>query len=75
MVVVEGLKKAGPQLTREKFIAALDGIKDLDTGIAAGPISLSPTDHVGNKTAAFLKFDGTHLTDVATITGEYQFGQ
>ncbi|MFT3820815.1 MAG: ABC transporter substrate-binding protein [Rubrivivax sp.] len=75
MVFVEGLKKAGPQLTREKFMAGLDSIKDLDTGIAAGPISLSPTDHVGNKTAAFLKFDGTNLVDVATITGEYHIGQ
>jgi len=31
-VLVEGLRRAGPQPTREKLIAALEGIKDFDIG-------------------------------------------
>lgn len=41
---VEGLRKAGPELTTESFIDALHTIKDLDLGI--GPIiQFSPSRH------------------------------
>ena len=36
ILLVEGLKRAGPQPTREKFIAAMETIHDLDLGL--GPI-------------------------------------
>jgi branched-chain amino acid transport system substrate-binding protein len=48
MVLVEGLKRAGPELTREKFVAALESIHDLDLGV--GPnfkVSFSPASHRG----------------------------
>ena len=45
-VIVEGLRRAGPKLTRESFMAALDGMKDFDTG--GYLISFSPTDHNGS---------------------------
>jgi branched-chain amino acid transport system substrate-binding protein len=47
MVVVEALRRAGRDLTREKFLAALEEIRGLETGIAPCKIDLSPKDHQG----------------------------
>lgn len=44
-LVVEGLQRAGPNLTRDGFINAMESIKDWDTGGATPPVSFSPTDH------------------------------
>jgi branched-chain amino acid transport system substrate-binding protein len=48
LVVGEGIKRAGKNLTRESFVDALDSIHNMDIGI--GPdskINYSPTDHYG----------------------------
>lgn len=48
MVVVEGLKRAGKDLTREKFIAGIESIHDLNIGL--GPrlvLSYGANDHKG----------------------------
>lgn len=48
MVVVEGLKRAGKDLTREKFITAIESIHDMNIGL--GPrlvLDYSSTDHKG----------------------------
>jgi len=48
MVVVEGLKRAGKDLTRERFISAIESIHDLNVGL--GPklvLNYSATDHKG----------------------------
>jgi len=45
-LVVEGLRRAGPDLTREGLINALEGIKDWTGGLLP-PISYSATDHRG----------------------------
>jgi branched-chain amino acid transport system substrate-binding protein len=52
VAVVEGLKAAGPDLTREKFIDAMNNIRDLDTGVLAGTVTFSPEDHQGVKMSA-----------------------
>ena len=52
-LVVEGLRRAGPGLTREGFIAALEGIEDWTGGLLP-PISYSDTDHRGLTTLALL---------------------
>ncbi len=57
MAVVKALEASGPDLTREKFLAELENIRDLDTGSLAGRITWTPTDHVGvkeNATAGFV---------------------
>jgi ABC-type branched-subunit amino acid transport system substrate-binding protein len=46
-VLVEGLRRAGPDLTREKFIAAMENMRDVDVG--GFLISFSPTNHSGSK--------------------------
>ena len=45
-VIVEGLKRAGPKLTRESFMQALDGLSNFDTG--GYLINFSPKDHNGS---------------------------
>jgi ABC-type branched-subunit amino acid transport system substrate-binding protein len=45
-VIVEALRRAGPKPTRDSFMAALDGMKDFDTG--GYLINFSPTDHNGS---------------------------
>jgi branched-chain amino acid transport system substrate-binding protein len=44
-LAVEGLKRAGKNLTRESYIAALEGIKGWENGIIP-PVSFSATDHL-----------------------------
>ncbi len=46
-VLVEGLRRTGPDLTRERFIAAMEQIRDFDVG--GFVVSFSPTDHSGSK--------------------------
>ena len=45
--MVEGLKRAGRDLTREKLIAAIESMDRVDLGDFI--VSFSPTDHSGSK--------------------------
>lgn len=65
-VVVEALKKAGPDLTRAKFIDALNGIKDFDTGVLSAPISFSADDHAGVKSGEMMTSVDGKLASVKT---------
>jgi branched-chain amino acid transport system substrate-binding protein len=51
-VMVEALKRAGKELTREGFVQSLDQMKDF-TGSPLPSLSYSPTDHAGVKAAYF----------------------
>jgi branched-chain amino acid transport system substrate-binding protein len=58
IAIVQALKKAGPDLTREKFDDALEKTRDLNKWAPlpfpmATPINYSPTDHVGIDQMAF----------------------
>ena len=46
-VMVEGLRRAGKDLTREKLVAALEGMNSVDLGDFI--VSFSPTNHSGSK--------------------------
>jgi branched-chain amino acid transport system substrate-binding protein len=50
IATVEAFKRAGPQPSREKFIAALETFKDFDTGVLADRVTLTRDNHVGVKT-------------------------
>jgi len=47
IVTVEAMKRAGPDLTREKWIAAMESFKDWDTGVFADKETLSHDNHDG----------------------------
>jgi len=44
-LVVEGLERAGADLTREHFLDAMDSIRDWDSGGILPPVSFSAADH------------------------------
>ena len=46
-VLVEGLRRTGSELTREKFIAAMEQVRDFDVG--GFTVSFTPTDHSGSR--------------------------
>jgi branched-chain amino acid transport system substrate-binding protein len=46
-VLVEGLRRSGPELTRERFIGTMEQIRDFDVG--GFTVSFTPTDHSGSR--------------------------
>jgi len=60
IVLVEGLKRAGVYLTREKFIDAIETITDFDLGIA-NKVSFSSTDHQGLERVYFTKIQNNRF--------------
>ncbi|WAP67364.1 ABC transporter substrate-binding protein [Jiella pelagia] len=54
--LVSALEKIGPDLTRSKLIAALEEVRDFDTGILSDPITWTPEDHQGVKGSAVAGF-------------------
>ena len=73
LAVVEALKNAGPELTREKFVAELNKLSAFETGINASPIRFSEDDHSGIEGGAMAKLseDGS-VTVLAVGKGETQ---
>ncbi len=63
MAVVKGLQAAGPDLTRDKFLDAMETL-EFDSGLMAGPVKFSPTNHAANEAAIFIKWDGKSSTRV-----------
>src|ERR1700758_1143314 len=48
MVLVEGLKRAGKDLSRAKLVSSLESIHKMDVGLGSGLLlDYSPTDHKG----------------------------
>jgi branched-chain amino acid transport system substrate-binding protein len=54
MAFTEALKRAGRDLTREKFIASLETLRNFETGFTL-PTTFTPTDHEGNKASRVLE--------------------
>lgn len=70
-VVVEVLRRAGRNLTRDRVREVLQNLKDFDTGVYAGKVTCTPTDHQCNKTPAWLRLmsDGSvKVVDVTPVT-------
>jgi len=55
-IFAEGLKRAGRDLTREKFITALESINNFDTGALGGKVSFSKTDHDGLRSLGYYRY-------------------
>lgn len=73
LATVEALKNAGPDLTREKFIAELNKLKDFDPGIQSGPLTFTPEDHAGIKTGKMVYMpDGKKPLIVSKYPGGQQ---
>jgi len=68
MAVIEALRKAGPDLTRAKFIDALNTLHDFNTGVLAAPLEFSPTNHSGMKGGATITYVGDKLVLIHKFT-------
>lgn len=68
-VAVEALKRAGPDLTREKFIEAMESIRNFITGLTP-PFSYSADDHQGIKQIAIVQGQNGKWVPVKEFFGE-----
>lgn len=57
VAVVHVLKGLGKNVTRERFVQAMNNLKDFDTGILAGRLNFSPEDHMGARELFTVGFD------------------
>lgn len=62
-LVVEGLRRAGPDLTRDSFIAALETLDGWNGGMAAS-LTYRPEDRRGNTQGYFSRAEGGRLVPV-----------
>lgn len=57
LVFVEGLKRAGKDLTRERLVDALETLKNFETGGITAPLTYTPEQRCPFKSGYFLKAD------------------
>lgn len=65
--VVAALRAAGRDLTREKFLAALESLHDADAGPAYCKITFTPQDHVGCKTSTMWTMENGKIINIGPI--------
>ena len=62
LVLEEALNRAGPCLTVETFVEAMESIKDFETGGIMPPLSFSAENHLGNNGVVLLQVvDGEYV--------------
>lgn len=69
MAVTRALESVGRDLTREKFIDAMETL-NFDTGVVAGPIAFAKDRRDASRASIFVKFDGKAHT---LMPGIYQW--
>ena len=62
-ILVEGLKRAGRNITREKFIRAIESISDLDLGIK-NELSFGPNDYQGLDDVYYTMIENGRLVQI-----------
>ena len=67
-VVVEALKRAGPDLTQAKFLEALGALENFDAEVYGAPVTCKTPDHRCNKAPAWLKKEPGAPTTVLGVT-------
>lgn len=58
--IAEGLRRAGPDLTRENFIDALETLKDYQVSQVASPRTFTNWNHIGSSKARIMAVLGGH---------------
>ncbi|MBV9782899.1 MAG: ABC transporter substrate-binding protein [Acidisphaera sp.] len=62
--IVEALRRAGPDLSREKFIAALETLKDFNAGPSACTITITPENHQGCESGTIWTLVGNDIVAI-----------
>jgi len=65
LILIEGLRRAGREITREKFVEAIEGLERYFVGIGAG-VSFGPNDHQGLDQVYFTEIRGGEPILMAT---------
>jgi branched-chain amino acid transport system substrate-binding protein len=73
--IVEALRRAGPDLTREKFIAALESLKDFKVGPSACSITLSAVTHQGCASGTMWTLVGDTIVNIGPSWKAVKVGQ
>jgi branched-chain amino acid transport system substrate-binding protein len=73
--IVEALRRAGPDLTREKFIAALESLKDFKVGPSACSITLSAATHQGCASGTMWTLVGDTIVNIGPSWKAVKVGQ
>lgn len=60
-VVVEGLERAGRDLSREKFMAAMESIREFRTGVNSCAVSFTPESHSGCRVGTIWSTKGKEI--------------
>jgi hypothetical protein len=63
-VIVEALRRVGPQLTRATFRQALESLRSFDLGIGAA-LTFGPERHQGLDSVYFTRVEGDHWVPIA----------
>jgi branched-chain amino acid transport system substrate-binding protein len=66
-LLVYALRKAGPNLTREGLVKALQGMHNANAASVFTPISYSPTNNVGERTMYEFTSKGKELISIGTM--------
>ena len=66
LAIVEALRRCGHDVTRKRFIAELNKLRDFDSKILSGHISYSKTNHIGVKTGKMSTLINHRLVIVST---------
>jgi len=66
LAIVEAIKRAGPDLTREKVIDELNKLRDFDPGLQSGPLTFTPEVHAGITSGKMIYWPKDHAEIVAT---------
>ncbi len=69
MVAVEGLRKAGRNLTRESFVEGMEGVKNYTAEKLTAPITFGPNRHHGLNAVRMMKADNAEKNQVSQVTG------
>tara|TARA_B100001167_G_C16757519_1_gene299493 strand:- start:367 stop:1533 length:1167 start_codon:yes stop_codon:yes gene_type:complete len=64
LVLVEGIKRAGKNLNRERLINALENLKNWDSGVFP-PITFSRNDHAGVESVMLLQLQGGKQVEIS----------
>jgi len=74
LAVVEAIKRAGPNLTRERVLQELNGLKNFEAPMMASPITFSIQDHAGVKSGNFIYLSGLQRRITSRYPGAAKSG-
>ena len=70
IAVVHVIQSLGKDVTRERFVAAMDKLQNFDTEILAGTLNFSPTNHLGAKVMYTIGYDDAGKLSVYSAWGK-----